>query len=677
MKRISILTKMLMGISIPVVIIMIVTGFAISQRVGKIVTEQCKDQLKSDSVAVAEAVNTFFTQYLSGVQMAGSSTQIEAIMREAAGNKRLNELGSWQEVKRSLDKIAATDTTNILATWVGDFDTSFLAQSDGFLSEPGWDITARPWYQVANTKAPLLTAPYVDVSTGAFIISAAAPVFDGTSGNVLGACGLDISLEHLTSIMSTYKIGENGFMVLCDKDGLVIYSPDEEDIKKNISETNSSSEVKEAFASGYVGSMDFALADTAYSGSMQKVGTTGWTVLSCLPKVEIEATSRSVLSVIVFVFVIGLLLILALIYLIARGISNPIKRLSAVAKKIAEGNLDLLVDVKSSDESGLVADALSDTVARLKEYINYIDEIAGVLNQISGNDLVFELKHDYSGEFSKIKDSMLHIRSTLTGTLEHITTTAAQVAIGSDQVSAGAQALSQGSTEQASSIEELSATISEISSQVQTNAGNAREASKSATLVGDKMDDSNHQMQQLIGAMDQISRSSSEISKIIKTIEDIAFQTNILALNAAVEAARAGAVGKGFAVVADEVKNLASKSQEAAKSTTALIQESVNAVANGTQIVSATASSLGESADQTKSLVEAIDRISQACASQASAIVQVSIGVEQISAVVQTNSATAEQSAAASQELSGQAQVLKDLADQFHLDNSDAFAIKY
>lgn len=337
MNRISILKKMLLGITIPIAVVLIVTGVVISRRIGQIVTEQCKDQLQSDSVAVAEEVNTFFAKYLSGVQMAASSTQIEAIMREAVGNQRVNELDSWREVKRSLDKIAATDTTNILAAWIGDFDTSILVQSDGFVSDPGWDITARPWYQVENTKAPLLTTPYVDASTGAFIISAAAPVFDGTSGKVLGACGLDISLEQLGSIMSSYQIGQNGFMVLCDRAGLVIYSPDEEDIRKNISETNSSDEVKEAFAGGYVGGLDFMLADTAYSGSMQKVGSADWMVLSCLPKAEIETTYYSVLGVIVGAFAIGLLLIVVLIYLIAKGISKPIKRLSVVAKKNSGG----------------------------------------------------------------------------------------------------------------------------------------------------------------------------------------------------------------------------------------------------------------------------------------------------------------------------------------------------
>ena len=227
--------------------------------------------------------------------------------------------------------------------------------------------------------------------------------------------------------------------------------------------------------------------------------------------------------------------------------------------------------------------------------------------------------------------------------------------------------MSQGATEQASSIQELAASITEISNQVNQNAENAENASKKATNVGDQIISSNEHMQEMTSAMKEISEKSSQIGKIIKTIEDIAFQTNILALNAAVEAARAGEAGKGFAVVADEVRSLASKSAEASKDTSLLIEGSIQAVNKGTEIADITASQLLEVVSGAKDIVTTIDNIANASKQQANSVRQVTVGVDQISSVVQTNSATAEESAAASEELSGQAQILKELVNRFRL----------
>lgn len=263
--------------------------------------------------------------------------------------------------------------------------------------------------------------------------------------------------------------------------------------------------------------------------------------------------------------------------------------------------------------------------------------------------------------------AMRDINGRLSSTLSQINQAANQVSAGSDQVSSGAQALSQGATEQASSVEELAATITDISGQVKSNAESALNAKEKSEMAGTEIAASNQKMQELIAAMEEISKSSQEIGKVIKTIEDIAFQTNILALNAAVEAARAGAAGKGFAVVADEVRNLASKSADAAKSTTALIEGAITAVSNGTQLVDVTAKSLLSVVTGTQEVASIVNDISTASAEQASSIAQVTQGIDQISSVVQTNSATAEESAAASEELSGQAQMLNNLVGQFKL----------
>ncbi len=355
---------------------------------------------------------------------------------------------------------------------------------------------------------------------------------------------------------------------------------------------------------------------------------------------------------------------------IQRLVSRPLIQLTQLAHTMEQGDLgltsgqQLTLDIHSQDEIGVLAQAFTTTIQRLK---GYIGEIAAVLDAIAHNDLTVQPQQEYIGDFVSIKHSLDGITTYLNQTFKQITEASVQVATGSSQVSDGAQALSQGVTEQASSVQELAATIHEISSQISQNAGRAAQASTQANLVGEEMATSSQQMNEMIQAMDEISASSAQISKIIKTIEDIAFQTNILALNAAVEAARAGVAGKGFAVVADEVRNLANKSAEASQNTAALIAGSLQAVEHGAQTADATAKSMLAAVAGAKEVAVTIDGISQASNEQASAVSQVTLGIEQISNVVQTNSATAEQSSAASEELSLQAKILRHLVDQFTL----------
>ena len=279
--------------------------------------------------------------------------------------------------------------------------------------------------------------------------------------------------------------------------------------------------------------------------------------------------------------------------------------------------------------------------------------------------------HLYQKDFALIKQSTEQLITRISATLTQINDAADQVAGGSEQVSSGAQALSQGAAEQASGIDELLATISEISRHIKENAQTANHAKTESELMAQHILKSNQQMQEMTGAMDVITDKSNQIRKIIKTIDEIAFQTNILALNAAVEAARAGEAGKGFAVVADEVRNLAGKSAEAAKNTSHLIEEAIAAVKNGTASANETAASILGVVDKSRQFTGLVQDISTASSEQAMAVAHVTTGIEQISGVIQTNSATAEQSAAASEELSGQAQLLKDLVHRFKLSQSE------
>ena len=376
-------------------------------------------------------------------------------------------------------------------------------------------------------------------------------------------------------------------------------------------------------------------------------------------------TTKQICTIILYgLALVSIIFTIFLVLSIVKGLTRPILEIENAIKAMAKGDMSTKVTYTSRDELGDLAENLRFVLTTLSSYIGHICER---MDSLATGDLTVEMDMDYLGEFESIKQSGNKIINSLNDTLGQLHQASEQVANGSEQVSSGAQALSQGATEQASSVEELAATLGDLSNQVNDTASNSRDVNQLISDTAKEINNSKQKMESMVNAMTNINECSSEIEKIIKTIEDIAFQTNILALNAAVEAARAGEAGKGFAVVADEVRSLASKSQEAAKNTTVLINNSLNAVSEGSQIATDTQSSLLKVVESADKIAVNMAKITESADLQAEGISQVTQGIDQISSVIQTNSATAEESAAASEELFSQSSLLKSLVGRFRL----------
>lgn len=548
----------------------------------------------------------------------------------------------------------------------------YVALTDGslyhasFVPGPDFDALAKSWYQDGiESEDFILGDVYFDEDSRSYVVGASGMLKDG-SGAVRGVAAADVYLDSISDIVSDIQIEDTGGIFLVDtRTDTIIGHRDETIVGEKLSEADGMySYVEEQLQAGKNG---LSLYGDTYI-EIDAVEGSNWMAVAYVSKAEVLSELYGLTKTIALMSLIAVLLLTVLVAIqIRRIIGRPVKEMSYVATRIAEGEMNHTIKYSSRDELGILADNFNRVTIRLRDYIKYIDEISDTLREIARGNLAFELKNDYKGEFAKIKSSLNEIAVELNVIVGQMSVSSRDVAAGAAQISTGAVNLSQGSTEQAAEVDALAVNIDKVSDSAREIAQGAQEASGISKEVREALIDSNAKMKNTTDVIRRISEKSNAINKVVKTIDDISFQTNLLALNAAVEASRAGEAGKGFAVVAEEVRTLAGRSANAAKETTELLGETIAAMEEGVNVANDTADSMLEVSELAEQMYELIGGIADNTKQQAVTAEEISHGINQISVVVQSNVSSAESSAAASEELSGQADTLRELVSRFRL----------
>ena len=671
-KRMGIQGKMLLRLLSCLIVILGIVGVVLSIITSNAVTNLAHKDIASQAVSIRLTAEDYFDSLFGSMKVIANDKDILALINE--GNSKGKDFrfetipAKFLPAVENLNSSKEVVPDSVQNLFIACGKNGEVVYNGAVTTKEDFDATTRPWWKLlVQNNAPSVSGAYQDAKTGNTIVTAAVPIYK--SGEIIGAVGANVKLDVLTALIAQFKVGETGYAVVFDSDNDIIYHPDSSIIMKNITETNYDQKIQNAVLNNQnLNNQRYKRGELVYNGSSVYVPSIGWQIIGCMPEKEFNEEVNLFKIVIITGFVLTALILAAVIGLSVRAMVKPIQKLNDVSNSLAAGELNVEVDTKGNDEISDLAKSISKIVDRLKNYIAYIDEIAEVLDEMGKKNFIFTLKQDYVGEFNKLKLGLNQIQESLSTAVFKIYDTADQVNGSSDQMASAAQALAQGATEQAGTIEELSATVADFTAQSLREAQKAEIMSRNVDEIGGKVKESNNQMQNMMEAMTNISNHSAEIEKIVKASEDIAFQTNILALNAAVEAARAGEAGKGFAVVADEVRNLAGKSSESAKLIAKLINDTIAAVNEGSDIATETAESLNEVAAEMDNIVTGIDDISNKYQQETTDLKQVSSAIEQVSAVVQTNSATAEESAATAEELAGQVEFMKNLVATFQLD---------
>ncbi len=553
-------------------------------------------------------------------------------------------------------KKTQNDQGYYLRLGIVDLNGKVIVASDDKMKSA--DVKNRPYFKNALNKEVTLSGFHLNKSTSTTSFFISAPIIGKKA--IEGVLFAQIDLGYYAErFIESLKFGETGYFFISNAEGLILTHPNK---KNNFTLNMTKFDFGQEMVEKRKGTVYYDWEGRKKLATYTTIPSHGWIIAGSGYIDELIGAVRQTIYISLAISLVVLLLAAFAAVFFGRKISNPLAKAVKMVRRISQGDYSVRLDVKSGDEIQQLASAMNEFSDDLKTAINDINNVMG---GVAKGDLSLNVTADLRGDLDQLKNRINESINMLGKAITQVKTTNLQVNAGANDLSSSAQTLADGTAQQAASLEEITSTLNEVESQTKANNDNAIQASQLSEKTSQVVQKGDLQMQQMLSSMKEIESTATDISKIIKVIDEIAFQTNLLALNAAVEAARAGKYGKGFAVVAEEVRNLAARSAEAAKNTTGLIENSVKEVNTGVENADKTADVLNDIKSSMLKVNDIINEINTASKEQTSGIEEINKGLTQVNHVVQQNSSISEETASASNELSGQAFEMQQLMDRF------------
>ncbi|MFI3254199.1 MAG: methyl-accepting chemotaxis protein [Eubacteriales bacterium] len=647
--------------------------FVVGEMTKDALREKEGDYLQEIVSNISNDIAHTLHEYISVAMVLSQNDTLVQLLEESDKNNPMHLNDKAATIIAGMNNVAMQYPDEVMFVGVMSVAQDGYIANDGDYSDDSFSFAEWDYYTPVLTKQSHITSPYLDTEINDMVVSVCYPVI--SNGTVLGVTFVDLSIDFVADLIAASHFGETGSSFVLGGDMQIIGHETVSYISQDYSKLALGGDILNGELSNPSNTLlSFTMDGVARMGEVGKVGNFDWTIVTSIDASEFNSDSNEI-RLILLALLSGSIIATLVLASVTVSISlKPMKYIQEAMNALSQGDTHFILEYEANNELGALANDLRFTIHNLSLYI---DEIKRLLSMCSQGDFTASSDMKFLGDFAEIKSSINDFQHLISSALDGIKATVEQVNVGSNYVATGSQSLSEGAAKQSDSVEELNQSISNITQHIVDTNKNVHHVNTCSHQAAIELKKNNDIMVEMVHSMDEINRTSEGIQKIVNTIEDVAFQTNILALNAAVEAARAGTAGRGFAVVAEEVRNLSTRTSTAVHETTSLIEETVRAVKVGSDLVEQSAKGLQDVIAFVDSYMGALEDITQSSEDQSVAINQISDGIQEITAVLQTNSAISEQSAATSEELASQATVMQTTIEQFKTLHDEKSSLSY